>query len=250
MPSRLIISSVNRNTPVRAATPARSVDVCRWPSISPLICRPGPPHVHRERQHRHGRHERQRPFEPLLVGGVEEQVATDAAHRHGDDDAPVHGLGQLAASALAQVREADGDDQEGFESFAEGDDERLQHDARTPYPENETQSQNLNVSLLPPNPTGQVSNRVCDKLGTMTARSRRLLARRPGVQRSVDAGDVGSSSRRSARARRSCRSSRPSPTPRSGSCPTCSRAISRSSTTRSRSRWSSSRTRFSPSPSS
>ena len=40
-------------------------------------------------------------------------------------DAPVHGWDQLSPPALAQVGQADGDDQEGFEPFAQGDDERL-----------------------------------------------------------------------------------------------------------------------------
>ena len=42
-------------------------------------------------------------------------------------DAPVHGGHQLAAAALAEVGQADGDDEKGFESFAESDDECLQH---------------------------------------------------------------------------------------------------------------------------
>ena len=44
-----------------------------------------------------------------------------------DRDAPVDGGDQFPAPALLQVSEADGDDEEGFEAFAEGDDERLNH---------------------------------------------------------------------------------------------------------------------------
>ena len=42
-------------------------------------------------------------------------------------DPPVHGRDQLAPPALAQVRKADRDDEEGFEPFTKRDDERLQH---------------------------------------------------------------------------------------------------------------------------
>ena len=48
---------------------------------------------------------------------------------NGQHDAPVHGGNQFAPAALAEVGEADGDDEEGFEPFPERDDERLQHDA-------------------------------------------------------------------------------------------------------------------------
>ena len=45
-----------------------------------------------------------------------------------DRDAPVDGRDQLAAAALAEVGQADGDDEKGLEAFAEGDDKRLKHD--------------------------------------------------------------------------------------------------------------------------
>ena len=47
-------------------------------------------------------------------------------------DAPVHRRNQLGPLALAQIGEADGNNQEGFEPFAEGDDKRLQHMIRRP----------------------------------------------------------------------------------------------------------------------
>ncbi len=53
-------------------------------------------------------------------------------------DAPVNGGNELMSPALAQVREADGDDEKGLEPFPEGDDERLQHDGDL---EIETESQ-------------------------------------------------------------------------------------------------------------
>ena len=46
----------------------------------------------------------------------------------GQTDAPAHRAHQFPASALAQIGEADRDDQKGFEAFAEGDDERLNHE--------------------------------------------------------------------------------------------------------------------------
>jgi hypothetical protein len=90
----------------------------------------GTPHVDRQREHRHGGDERERPFEPFLIGRIEQQVPAGAAHGDSDGDAPVDGLGQLAPAALSEIREADGDNQKRFESFAESDDERLQHGAR------------------------------------------------------------------------------------------------------------------------
>ena len=39
MPSRLIMSTVNRNTPANAPAPARWVDVRSRPSMSPFMCR-------------------------------------------------------------------------------------------------------------------------------------------------------------------------------------------------------------------
>ena len=119
----------------------------------------GPPHVDGQRGHGDGRHEGQRPIQPLLVGGVVEQVPPAGADGDGGDNAPVDGLGQLGAPALAQVRQADGHDEERFEPFPERDDERLQHDPNTPNTlELRLNLRKLQSSLLPKNPTGQVSN--------------------------------------------------------------------------------------------
>ena len=74
-----------------------------------------------------GRDERRGAVQPFLVGGVIEEVTAARADDDGRENAPVNGLGEVGAPAPAQVREADGDDQKGFESLAEGDDERLQH---------------------------------------------------------------------------------------------------------------------------
>ena len=57
-------------------------------------------------------------------------------------DAPVHGRHELVAAALPQVREADGDDEEGLEPFPKRDDEGLEHGESTVL-RSETQSQNL-----------------------------------------------------------------------------------------------------------
>ena len=89
-----------------------------------------PPHVHRESQDRNRRDQRQRPFKPLLVRGIEQEVPADGAHAHGYDNSPVDGFRQVEATSFPQIRQADGDDEKCLEAFAEGDDERLQHGAR------------------------------------------------------------------------------------------------------------------------
>jgi len=97
------------------------------------------PHVDDHPRDRHGRNQGERPFEPFLVGGVIQQVAAEDADGERDGDAPVHGGCQGDAPRLAQVRQADGDDEKGFEAFPKSDDERLEHDWSRPV--NETQSQ-------------------------------------------------------------------------------------------------------------
>ncbi len=57
------------------------------------------------------------------------QPATTLTHDR-RDHAPVHRRRQRGASGLAQVGEADRDDQEGLEAFAQGDDGGLQHGFR------------------------------------------------------------------------------------------------------------------------
>src|SRR5207249_7585721 len=64
---------------------------------------------------------------PILVGGVIEQVAADGAHGRRYSDAPMNGCRQASAARSAEEREADGNDEKGFESFSKGDDESLQH---------------------------------------------------------------------------------------------------------------------------
>jgi hypothetical protein len=59
--------------------------------------------------------------------GVIQQVAAERADRDRDDDAPPHGADQGVTPRLAQVREADGNDEKGLEAFPERDDERLEH---------------------------------------------------------------------------------------------------------------------------
>ena len=87
----------------------------------------GAPHVHGQRGHRDGRDERQNAFPQRLVGGAGKEPAGDDAEDHRNGDAPLHGRHQMPAAALAQIREADGDDEEGLEAFAKRDDECLQH---------------------------------------------------------------------------------------------------------------------------
>ena len=45
----------------------------------------------------------------------------------GNADAPMHGRDELRASGLAQIGEADGDDEKGLEPFPQGDDKGLEH---------------------------------------------------------------------------------------------------------------------------
>ena len=234
IPSRPIISSVNRKTPsnARRAGPHRC-STAGGSSISPFIRRPVRHMWTVTRCTGAGRHERKGPFEPFLVGGVVEQVAAGRADHDGGDDAPVDGRARSRAPALAQVGQADGDDQEGFEPFAEGDDERLQHVGF--HGETETQSQNDVLSLLPANPTGQVGDiwpappvstageavRRCVKLKSC---GKHEAARRRSPPCLPVPGDrvAGAAGRRSSPARRSSRCSPRSPTRRSGSCRTSS----------------------------
>ncbi len=128
IPSRLIIRSVNRNTPMNAAVPGFTLDCFRCVSMSPFIARPLR-HMCTTIQvtGRAGGDDRQRSVEPFLVEGSREPDAADSADRDRDADAPIDRRRERRAAGFTEVREADRDDQEGFESFAEGDDERLEH---------------------------------------------------------------------------------------------------------------------------
>jgi len=89
-----------------------------------------PPHVHGEPRHRCGGHHRQGPFEPFLVGDMEQRVATDGAHHERHGNPPVDSGHERKPARLAQERQTDGDDQKGFEPFTPRDDERLKHGNR------------------------------------------------------------------------------------------------------------------------
>src|SRR5580765_825017 len=78
----------------------------------------GSPHVDRQRRYRNGGDESQRTLEPFLVGGVVQEVTAEGADRDRCRDAPVNSLRQLPPPALAQVRKADGDDEERFQPLA------------------------------------------------------------------------------------------------------------------------------------
>ena len=97
------------------------------PSISLLIFLRGAPHVHGQGGDRDGRGNRQHAFPQRLVRRLLEQVRRANAEQDRQADAPVHRGDQLAAAALAEVGQADGDDQERLEAFPESDDECLQH---------------------------------------------------------------------------------------------------------------------------
>ena len=69
--------------------------------------------------------ERQRTFEKLLIRGVVEQVAADGTDRKRGQDARVDRARELPVPGLPQIRETDGNNQEGFESFPQSDDKGL-----------------------------------------------------------------------------------------------------------------------------
>lgn len=87
-------------------------------------------HLHRQGGHRHRGHDGERSFEPFLVCGVIEEIAADGADAKGGEDAPVHGADQFAASRFPEIRQADRNDKEGFDSFPQGNDKGLKHDGR------------------------------------------------------------------------------------------------------------------------
>ena len=57
------------------------------------------------------------------------QPAIDAEDDR-DANAPVHGRNEMTAAALPEKCETDGNDEKGFEPFAERDDECLEHESR------------------------------------------------------------------------------------------------------------------------
>ncbi len=127
MPSREIISSVNRNTPTQAAVPVFSVDSRRWPSISLLIffavrhmCTVSDATDTAATMAR-------MPSHNAWFDACWNRYAAPMLSSTDNADAPVHGGNQLAPAALAQIREADGDDEERLEPLAQRDHECLQH---------------------------------------------------------------------------------------------------------------------------
>ena len=50
------------------------------------------------------------------------------AQKHRDADAPMHSRDEIGTPALLEIRQADGDNEEGFEPFSKSDDERLKHE--------------------------------------------------------------------------------------------------------------------------
>ena len=78
-----------------------------------------------EPRDRDGGNQRQRSLEQLLIRGVVEQVSPCSADEKRHADAGVNRARQLGAPGLPQIRETDGNNQEGFESFPQGDDKGL-----------------------------------------------------------------------------------------------------------------------------
>jgi hypothetical protein len=93
----------------------------------PLDAPRGAPHVHGERGDRDGCGNGQQPFPQCLVGSPLEEIGGTDAQQDGDGNAHVHRRDQIAPPALAEIRQADGDNQECFEPLAEGDYKRLEH---------------------------------------------------------------------------------------------------------------------------
>src|SRR5947209_2604185 len=87
----------------------------------------GPPHMDSERSNRDRRYDGQDAFPERLIGRAGEQEGGADTDRHGERYAPPDGGNEFPAPALLQVRKADGDDEEGFKTFAQGDDKRLDH---------------------------------------------------------------------------------------------------------------------------
>ena len=127
MPSREIISRVNRNTPSHAAVPVFSVDVRRCPSISPLIFRAVRHMCTVNVATDAAAVSASTPSHKRLVRRALEQVGGADAQQHRHADAHMHGRNQFSAVALAQIGQADGDDEKRLEALAERDHECLQH---------------------------------------------------------------------------------------------------------------------------
>src|ERR1700682_3303062 len=93
-----------------------------------------------------------------MVGRPLEQHRRADADQDRQRDAPANRRDQLQPAALPQIREADGDDEEGFEPFAERDDERLVHVKSVPL--KMRLSLRISVQCTPAYPTGQVGDSI------------------------------------------------------------------------------------------
>ena len=124
MPSRVIISTVNRNTPANAFAPSlqrRRFETRLDVPLQPLAV---PPHVHDQRRDEHRGGQREHAFpERLVAARAETAIAAPMLIRI-DTPMPQCTAGhQLLASGLPQIGQRNRDDEEGFEPFAQGDDE-------------------------------------------------------------------------------------------------------------------------------
>ena len=93
----------------------------------PLHPLAGAPHVHRQRGDENPRDQREQPFPQRLVTGAREENSRQDAQRHRRRNPPVDGGNERTPAALLQIGEADRDNQEGLETFAEGYDKCLEH---------------------------------------------------------------------------------------------------------------------------
>ena len=112
----------------RGALGARDVTDARL-DVS-LDVGPGAQHLHQQRADDQSGGQRGDPLVERLVRDLQPQPCAAQA---GDDrgrEADAHAPDEPGAPGLLQVRDDDPDDQERFDSFAEGDQQRLQHRRR------------------------------------------------------------------------------------------------------------------------
>src|SRR5439155_4766182 len=85
------------------------------------------PHVEGERRDRNPGCDGQYAFPERLIGRASKKEGGANAYRHGQRNAPAYRRDKLATAPLLQVRNADSNNQEGLETFAQSDDKRLNH---------------------------------------------------------------------------------------------------------------------------
>ena len=131
MPSRVIISSVKQEHADERRAAGLQRRGSRWPSISLLIRLPARHMCTVSEATESAATSASTPSQSAWLVAARSRTPAPMLSDHRERDAPVDRGNQRAAPGLLEVGQADGDDQEGFEPFAEGDDERLKHGSRT-----------------------------------------------------------------------------------------------------------------------